>query len=82
LFLFLILPLTDLHRKARGKPEVDEVLESGKVSAGASHQVNDGSDLLHQRQRMLLAHPQGAFKPEKDVTKTQTIFLNSYTHTL
>ncbi len=60
----LFLSLTDLHREARGKPEVDEVPESGKVSAGASHQVNDGSDLLHQRQRMLFTHPQGAFEPE------------------
>lgn len=61
----MFLSLTDLHREAKGKPEVDEVLESGKVSAGASHQVNDGSDLLHQRQRMLFTHPQGAFKPER-----------------
>lgn len=62
--LFSRSTLTNLYRKARRKPKVDKISESGEVGAGAGHQVNDGCDLLHQRQRMFLTHPQSAFKPD------------------
>lgn len=33
------------------------------MRASSGHQVNDGDDLLHERQRKLLTHPQHRFKP-------------------
>lgn len=60
-----MLGVTDLDREARGEAQLDEVSQTGKVSAGARHQVDDGGHLLHQRQGVLLAHPQRALKPER-----------------
>lgn len=57
--------VTDLDREARGEAQLDEVPETGEVSAGASHQVDDGGHLLHQREGVLLAHPQRPLKPEE-----------------
>lgn len=57
--------ITDLDREARGEAELDEVPEPGEVCAGASHQVDDGGDLLHQREGVLLAHPQRPLKPDQ-----------------
>ena len=54
---------TYLHGKPWGEVESDEVPQAGKVGAGSRHQVYDGGDLLHQGQRVLLAHPQGALEP-------------------
>ena len=35
------------------------------MGAGARHEVDDGSHLLHQGERVLLTHPQGALEPEE-----------------
>ena len=44
------------------------------MSASSGHQVNDGDDLLHERERKLLTHPQRCFEPAGfDGEKTGTI---------
>lgn len=57
--------VTDLDGEAWGEAELDEVSQTGEVSAGASHQVDNGGHLLHQREGVLLAHPQSPLKPEE-----------------
>ena len=54
---------TYFDRKSRWEFQFDEVSQSGKMSASSGHQVNDGDDLLHERERKLLTHPQHCFKP-------------------
>lgn len=57
--------VTDLDGEAWWEAELDEVSETSEVSAGASHQVNNGGHLLHHRERVLLTHPQRPLKPEE-----------------
>lgn len=59
------LRVTNLDGEAWGEAELDEVTETGEVSAGASHQVDDGGHLLHQREGVLFTHPQRPLKPEE-----------------
>ncbi|RUS84809.1 hypothetical protein EGW08_007424, partial [Elysia chlorotica] len=49
---------TDLDGEARGELQGDEVAQLGEVGVALRHEVDDGDDLLLQRQREALAQPQ------------------------
>lgn len=57
------IPRTYFNRKSRRKLEGDEVSQPCKMGAGPGHEVNNGSYLLHQGERVFLTHPQCALEP-------------------
>lgn len=61
---------TYFDRKSGWEFQFDEISQPCKMSAGSGHEVNDGNDLLHKRQREVLTHPQRRFKPAR-WTKTR-----------
>lgn len=54
---------TYFDRKSRWEFQFDEISQPCKMSTSSGHQVNDGNDLLHERERKFLTHPQRCFKP-------------------
>ncbi len=43
------------------------------MGTGPSHEVDNGGHLLHQGQRVFLAHPQRTFEPARDKIKENNL---------